>query len=35
MHMHGRLSTVVGAEDAPEVFGNPMLSFMASQARVR
>ena len=34
MHLHGQLSTIVGAEDAPEVFNNPELSFLASQARV-
>ncbi|CAO3655905.1 unnamed protein product [Mucor hiemalis] len=33
MHMHGQLTTVVGAEDAPEVFNNPMLSFTASQSK--
>jgi hypothetical protein len=34
MHMHGHLSAIVGAEDAPEVFNNPELSFLKSQSRV-
>jgi hypothetical protein len=34
MHMHGTINTVVGAQDAPEVFTNPDLSFTESQAKV-
>ncbi|KAL0136700.1 cytochrome P450 CYP5213 [Mucor lusitanicus] len=33
MHLHGDLVTVVGANDAPEVFNNPQLSFLASNSR--
>lgn len=34
MHLHGAITTIVGAKDAPEVFNNPHLSFLASQNRV-
>lgn len=34
MHLHGAVTTVVGAKDAPEVFNNPHLNFVASQNRV-
>lgn len=34
MHIHGAVNTVVGAQDAPEVFNHPELSFTASQAKV-
>jgi hypothetical protein len=34
MHLHGDLITVVGAEDAPQVFHHPGLSFTASQFKV-
>ncbi|KAI8638058.1 cytochrome P450 [Parasitella parasitica] len=33
MHFHGAVTTVVGAKDAPEVFNNPDLSFIASKNR--
>ncbi|KAG0741928.1 hypothetical protein G6F23_007208 [Rhizopus arrhizus] len=31
MHLHGQIVTVVGADDAPEVFTHPDLSFLAAQ----
>ncbi|RCH83888.1 hypothetical protein CU097_004950 [Rhizopus azygosporus] len=31
MHLHGQWVTVVGADDAPEVFTHPSLSFLAGQ----
>ncbi|CEP17038.1 hypothetical protein [Parasitella parasitica] len=33
MHFHGAVTTVVGAKDAPEIFNNPDLSFLASKNR--
>lgn len=34
MHLHGQIITVVGADDAPEVFTHPDLSFLAAQVEV-
>lgn len=34
MHLHGQIVTVVGADDAPEVFTHPDLSFLAAQVEV-
>ncbi|KAI8366576.1 hypothetical protein BD560DRAFT_331988, partial [Blakeslea trispora] len=34
MHMHGDVATVVGSQDAPEIFNHPSLSFLASQGKV-
>jgi hypothetical protein len=35
MHLHGQWVTVVGADDAPEVFTHPSLSFLAGQIEVK
>ncbi|ORE15752.1 hypothetical protein BCV71DRAFT_184778, partial [Rhizopus microsporus] len=35
MHLHGQWVTVVGADDAPEVFTHPSLSFLAGQVEVK
>ncbi|ORE09234.1 hypothetical protein BCV72DRAFT_69118 [Rhizopus microsporus var. microsporus] len=35
MHLHGQWVTVVGADDAPEAFTHPSLSFLAGQAEVK
>ncbi|EIE85912.1 hypothetical protein RO3G_10622 [Rhizopus delemar RA 99-880] len=34
MHLHGQIITVVGADDAPEAFTHPDLSFLAGQVEV-